>query len=134
RSEGEVYDLVNSATADSVHICQGIRSNRVVRFAQRALATRGLEQWVIMETVDDSGWTGYVKRLIYSMLFRRTQGTLTGVLANGYRTASWVTSRGVNAAKVFPFAYFLPWQPPAIAQRRIGPFRFRFAGQLIPRK
>ncbi len=52
-SSGAVGTLVASASADSVHICQGVRSNGLVHEAQRALARRKLRQWVVMETVDD---------------------------------------------------------------------------------
>jgi hypothetical protein len=55
----DVDALVDVASADSIHITQGVRANGLVGHAQRALAARALRQWVVMETVEDSGWKGY---------------------------------------------------------------------------
>lgn len=131
-----VQRLVQLAPADSIHICQGVRANGLVGLAQSALAERGLRQWVIMETVNDSGWRGLLKRTEYSRIFRARGKSLQGVLATGHRTADWVVARGMPADQVYPFAYFLPDDktPGAQDQRKPGPFRFVFAGQLIPRK
>jgi glycosyltransferase involved in cell wall biosynthesis len=128
--------LVRNAPANSVHICQGIRANGLVAVAQRALTARGLREWIMMETVDDSGLRGSVKRFEYGRLFGVRCNTLQGVLATGYRTADWVAARGMPADRVYPFAYFLPdtLAPMADGKRKPGPFRFVFAGQLIPRK
>ncbi len=128
--------LVASAPLDSIHICQGIRSNGLVNVAQRALASRRLKQWVVMETVDDHGWRGVLKRLEYRRLFALWQGRIEGVLATGLRTPDWVVARGVAAEKVFPFAYFLPDSPTRHEEvtNRTGKFRFVFVGQFIERK
>src|SRR5262245_31851210 len=56
-----VTKLVAAAPLGSIHVCQGLRGNGLVSLAQQALAGRGLRQWVIMETVDDSGWRGALK-------------------------------------------------------------------------
>lgn len=131
-----IDSLVSEASVRSVHICQGIRGNGKVAMAQRALARRGLHQWVVMETVEDSGWRGVIKRFEYGRLFRVRRNTLQGVLATGHRTADWVAARGMPSGRVFPFTYFLPacHAPMADGQRKPGPFRFVFVGQLIPRK
>ena len=128
--------LVCKAPVNSVHICQGIRANGLIATAQRALAARGLRQWVVMETVNDAHWYGALKRAEYRRLFYAHAATLQGVLATGHRTAEWVALRGVPADSVFPFAYFLPDQNRAasVTQRASGAIRFLFAGQLIPRK
>ena len=63
-----VRDLVRSAPGDAVHLCQGLRNNGLAAIAQRTLAARGLRQWVVMETVDDIGWRGVLKRLEYRRL------------------------------------------------------------------
>lgn len=135
-SQLAVQSLVRNAPPESVHICQGVRSNGLVASAQRALAARGLRQWVVMETVNDAGWIGCLKRAEYRRLFYARAAALQGVLATGYRTADWVAARGMRANQVYPFAYFLPDGdvPSAVCQREPGPFRFVFAGQLIPRK
>jgi glycosyltransferase involved in cell wall biosynthesis len=135
-SNEAVQRLVQLAPADSIHICQGVRANGPVGLAQIAMAQRGLRQWVVMETVNDSGWRGVLKRMEYSRIFRARGKSLQGVLAAGHRTAVWVVARGMPADRVYPFAYFLPDQiaPAAQVKRKPGPFRFVFAGQLIPRK
>lgn len=131
-----VIDLVESAPADSVHICQGIRSNGLVAKAQQALSKRGLRQWVIMEMVDDQGARGILKRLVYRWLFAKSRGHVEGVLAIGHRTPAWVIARGIPASLVFPFAYFLPDAVAPICRKkdRSAPFRFTFVGRLIELK
>lgn len=135
-STDAVAELIKTAPADSTHVCQGIRNNGRVGWAQRALARRGLRQWVVMETVEDSGWRGVLKRLEYRRLFATWRGRIEGVLATGYRTPDWVVARGVPMERVFPFAYFLPDEPvlPAQNNERTGRFRFVFVGQFIERK
>lgn len=131
-----VANLVNSAPADSIHICQGVRANGLVGDAQAAISMRGLRQWVVMETVEDTGWRGLVKRIAYSHIFRKKQHALDGILANGHRTADWIAARRVPQSKIFSFSYFLPnsLTHNSRVARAPGPFRFMFAGQLIQRK
>lgn len=136
RSTAEVETLVALAPSDSVHICQGIRSNGLVGQAQAALAARGLAQLVVMETVDDSGWRGILKRLEYRRLFWRWRSKLQGVLATGHSTPAWVVARGMSADRVFPFAYFLS---SSLSSTKVVPdrpdrFRVVFVGQFIDRK
>lgn len=128
--------MAQMAPVDSIHICQGIRANGVVGAAQLELAKRGLRQWVVMETVQDAGWLGVLKRIEYNRLFRFRGKTLQGVLATGHQTASWVAACGMPASKIYSFAYFLPnMKAPVVqSQSKERPFRFIFAGQLIPRK
>lgn len=111
-SNEAVQRLVASANEDSIHLCQGIRANGRVALAQKALAMRGLKQFAVMETVEDSGWRGLLKRQIYRNLFRSRKNVLSGVLAIGYRTMDWIAARGMPAERVFPFAYFLSDQLP----------------------
>jgi glycosyltransferase involved in cell wall biosynthesis len=135
-SSADVARLVNAAPSRSIHLCQGLRANGLVGEAQRALGTRGLRQWVVMETVDDAGWRGPFKRLAYRRLIRSRRSILQGVLATGHRTAGWLAARGMPAAKVYPFAYFLPVLT-APSHARIPwreRYRFLFVGQMIERK
>ena len=135
-SQTDVDQLVARASADSIHICDGIRSNRLVGHAQRALARRGLRQWVVMETVDDAGWRGLLKRLEYRRLFWVWKDRLEGVLATGSATGRWLNQRGVPANRVFPFAYFLKnhEHKQDAGCDRSERFRFLFVGQFIERK
>ncbi|WP_181257133.1 glycosyltransferase family 4 protein [Pseudaminobacter soli (ex Li et al. 2025)] len=131
-----VTALVAKAPEDSIHICQGLRGNGLVGFAQQALARRGLSQWVVMETVDDSGWRGAFKRLEYRRLIRQSRPWLAGLLATGDATPGWLVRCGMPSEKVFPFAYFLPerWEENVRQLDSGAPFRFLFVGQFIDRK
>lgn len=131
-----INSLIQEASVRSVHICQGIRGNAAVSTAQRALARRGLRQWVVMETVDDARGVGMIKRWKYARQFRSKGHCLEGVLAIGHKTMDWIIERGMSATSVYPFAYFLPvvGLPEPKRQRGPGPFRFLFVGQFIPRK
>ncbi len=133
QTDSEARALAQGAPGESVHICQGIRSNGRVGVAQQSLAKLGLRQWVVMETVDDAGVRGVLKRIEYARLFRRWRSVLDGVLATGRTTRDWVVARGVPADRVFPFAYFLPERQAldAATKRAPGPFRFVFVGQFI---
>jgi glycosyltransferase involved in cell wall biosynthesis len=124
------------AAASSVHICQGIRGNGLVTVAQHTLSRRGSRQWVVMETVDDAGVWGIAKRLEYDRLFRGKARLLDGVLAIGHRTMDWIIARGMEAERVYPFAYFLPQTDNRdhAVYREVGSFRFLFVGQFIERK
>ncbi|MCH4544004.1 glycosyltransferase [Ochrobactrum sp. A-1] len=135
-SVDEVMRAVQAAPTDSIHICQGLRGNGLVGEAQKLLAARGLRQWGILETIEDSGWRGIFKRMEYRRLIYQAGRRLEGILAIGDGTARWLVDRGMPQERVFPFAYFLPEGDvldstdfdPAI------PFRFLYVGRLIELK
>src|SRR5437016_5885593 len=131
-----IVRLVASACPDSIHICQGIRSNGLIRLAQKALARRRLPQWLVIETVDDAGWRGALKRLEYRRLFMHRRGQVRGVLGIGHSTPGWIVARGMPSNRVFPFAYFLLNHEPAhlVSPDRAGRFRFLFVGRLDENK
>ena len=133
---GAVANLVNMAPANSIQICQGVRANGLVGHAQAAISARGLSQWVVMETVDDAGWRGGIKRIAYNNIFKKKQHAFDGIFAIGHRTAEWIAGRGVTEGKIYPFCYFLPNSLTFNSRvgRAPGPFRFIFAGQIIRRK
>ncbi len=133
----QAVSLAKAAPPEAIHICQGVRANGVVGPVQQVLKDLGRRQFVNMETVDDSGWQGFIKRAVYKRLFRKLSPYISGVLANGKNTRDWLINRGVPAEKVFPFAYFLPETAarPSIKHRE-GSNRYRvlFVGQFIERK
>lgn len=135
-SKDAVKGLVAQAPADSIHICQGLRDNGLVSEAQRALARRTLRQWVVMETVEDSGWRGALRRRMYEFLLHRGRDSIQGILATGHSTRDWLVARGAGADRVFPFTYFLPDRPmdSASALCSAATFRVLFVGQFIRRK
>jgi len=129
--------LAQDSPLDSFHICQGIRANGLIGYAQKALMKLGRQQLVMMETVDDNGWEGVIKRIVYGFYFHRFGKRLTGVLANGKNTRDWLIKRGLSAEKVFPFAYFLPDENVrSFSKPRevLGTYRVIFVGQFIERK
>lgn len=132
----EIERLAQMASSDSIHICQGVRANGLIGAAQLALEARGLRQWVVMETVNDAGWRGVLKRAEYGRILRSRIKSLQGTLATGHRTVEWLAARGMPVNKIYPFAYFLPDVKTSAArsQREAGLFRFVFVGRLIPLK
>jgi glycosyltransferase involved in cell wall biosynthesis len=133
---GAVARLVGDAPSNSIHICQGFRGNGLVNVALYELARRRLRQWVIMETVDDAGWRGLLRRREYARLIQIWRNSIEGILAIGHATPQWLVARGMPAEKVFPFAYFLPDRsaPEGLPFDATKPFRFLYVGQYIKRK
>lgn len=135
-SASELQSLALCAPEDSVHICQGIRGNGRVSEAQKILRQRKMRQWVVMETVEDSGMLGVAKRLEYRRLFTKFRKHIRGVLAIGHVTPSWLERCGVDPAAIFPFAYFLKdedWKD-SVVEKTSDKFRFIFVGRLIELK
>ena len=125
---------------DSIHLCQGLRGNGLVSYAQRVIRKRGLRHWAMMETIDDLGWNGLIKKIFYRILFLYWHSHLSGVLAVGQNTLDWLVARGMERSLVYPFAYFLK-EPKinhllntSIKKNKKRSFRFIFVGQLINRK
>lgn len=140
QDEASVRAIALSAPANSIHFCQGLRGNGLVATAQQHLRARGLRQFALMETVDDAGWAGIIKRLIYRGFYWYLRNSLDGVLAIGADTVDWVVARGMPSAKVYPFAYFL--KEPDVSEKQLildeqqdrRSYRFIFVGNLIERK
>lgn len=133
-TEASVATLIDAAPEDTIHICQGIRSNGLVGVAQRRIANAGLRQWIIMETVEDSGWKGVLRRIAYSRLFSIWNSKVDAVLAIGEKTSKWVADRGMPVEKIAPFSYFLPKQGGHSNEPKSNRIRFIFVGRLIPLK
>ncbi|AWB33030.1 glycosyltransferase [Orrella marina] len=136
----DAFSLAERAPPDAIHIFQGIRGNEHISQVQQHLVKLRRRQWVVMETVDDEGWLGTLKRLTYRYLFARLGTQIEGVLATGYRTRQWVIDRGMPAKKVYPFAYFLD-APDSSFQNHDhdsvatdNTFKLLFVGQFIERK
>lgn len=136
RDSQEVEDSVLAASPDSIHLCQGLRGNGLVSCAQKCLAKRGLQQWVQMETIDDDGWRGVLKRATYNVLLRTYRSRTTAVLAIGDQTSAWLFERGMPKALVFPLAYFLEDRHALATEALVveKPFQFIFVGQFIDLK
>ena len=137
-NKNSIIKLAQKASLDSIHLFQGLRSNGILTYSQKILRTRGLRQLVMMETVDNKGFRGLCRRIIYRNLFLDWNLHIEGVLAIGRTMADWVVEQGFKREKVYPFAYFI--NKPIVSKLPISfnnpkrTFRFIFVGQLIKRK
>lgn len=135
-SYSSLESLLNSLPSNAIHVCQGIRMNGYIGDVQQILKARNIKFWVIMETVNDSGFLGSLKRIIYKYKFHLLKKKIYGVMAIGSKTSDWLIKRGVASDVVFPFAYFIDDYYSAEANdcKENKIFNFIFAGQLIDRK
>lgn len=136
-SASQICELVRSAPQESIHISQGIRGSQFVKLALRECLARGLRTLLLMETIEDSGPVGLLKRIYYSTYFAWNKAKIDGVLAIGQNASNWIVERGMNAGKVLPFAYFLkPPKPsdPEIEDGDQSTYKLVYVGQLIDRK
>ena len=102
-----VIRLANKAPANSIHFCQGLRGNGLVNYAQKIFKDRNLSHWAMLEKVDDRGFKGILRRVLYRIIFLYWRIHLQGVLAFGYGTKEWIIKRGMSKNQVHSFAYFL---------------------------
>lgn len=132
----EAIRLADAASNGSIHLCEGLRANGIVKHAQRRLAKRGLRQIALLETVNDFGWKGPLKRAMYTTLIRRWRHHLWAVFAIGHKTSGWLVERGAFSERVFPFAYFIdPLTDTTIEySAQHSNLRLVFVGQMVPRK
>lgn len=138
KSKAEAEVLLDRADPRAIHICQGLRGNGYISKVQRAIARRCFRQVIVMETVDDSGALGGLKRIEYSRLVACRATATEAMLTIGHEACDWVVKRGVPRERAFPFAYFIPRPtPPVEGGTRLGvskAFRFIFVGQLVEGK
>lgn len=131
RDRKVVSEYVSLAAEGSIHFCQGLYRNGLVSFAQKELSRRSLNQWVVMETVNDASF-GKAKRIFYRWLISTRGKNLAGILAIGHRTTHWLTECGMPPDKVWPFAYFLDADRGGVVATSIHPtpYIFLFVGRL----
>lgn len=140
QSKVKVINYVSDAPKNSIHLCQGLRGNGLVGNAQKIIRKRKLKHWVMMETIDDEGWIGSIKKIYYHILFLRWRSQLEGVLAIGHNALEWFEDRGMDRNRIYPFAYFLKEPKLNILSKSSNnknnkrPFRFLFVGELIDLK
>jgi glycosyltransferase involved in cell wall biosynthesis len=126
----------NFFSKDIIHICQGLLFNGFIKKIQSHLRGKNLKQWILMERVNDRGFKGPFKRIVYSFLFFLWKKKITGILAIGSGSSEWYINRGFDKQKIFPFAYFLNESISLTKSNSINHplFKFIFVGQLIKRK
>lgn len=123
--------LVEHFPKNAIHIVGGIRRNGYIARVTSDLSRLRLRWGAMVETVDDRGWKGVIKRLDYRTALPRLRPDF--ILAIGHRTAAWMISRGMSSSGVFPYAYFIP-RSERTTLPVAGPFRFGFVGQLVELK
>jgi len=138
-SKNDVSSVVARAPDDSIHLCQGIRGNGLVAYAQKLLRHRKLSQLPMMESLEQGGFKGSLRKLFYRLLLLTWRDSYLGMLAIGKSTKQWIINRGVSPEKVFDFAYFLNDDISLLQNndekiRLKRKFRFIFVGQFIARK
>lgn len=125
--------LAQGAPPGSIHLTQGLRSNGLIRDAQRVIEQRKLLHYPIFETLDLRGIGGLVKPMVYAFhLWRRRKG-ITGILAIGYETVDWIKKIDKSQASVYPFAYFLA-QGEYMERERSDNFNIIFVGSFVKGK
>ncbi|MDA9133292.1 glycosyltransferase, partial [Alphaproteobacteria bacterium] len=138
-SENEMECVVKQAPDDSIHLCQGLRGNGLVRYAQKLLRQRKLSQIPMMESLEQDGFRGFLRKCLYGFLFLYWGDSYLCVLAIGKSTKQWLVNRGVSPHSIYDFSYFLndeisltePADEALLSKRK---FRFIFVGQFVPRK
>ena len=88
--------LAMSAPNNSIHLCQGLRGNGLVKSAQNIIKKRGLSHWLLMETIDDAVLICIFKKFVYHFLFFQWRNHLSGVLAIGQNSSEWFIKRGMG--------------------------------------
>jgi len=139
-TKADVVNYALDAPKNSIHLCQGLRGNGLIKDAQRIIRKRSLKHWVMMETIDDDGWIGPIKKIIYRILFLYWQKHLIGLLAIGNNALEWFVTNGMKRNNTYPFAYFLKEPNVDDLLKKMNKknkeriFRFIFVGELIKLK
>ena len=124
-----VSDIVAASSATAVHIFSGIHGPPVVVEGLRAVVASGRRFGLLSEPRAFEGLAGWA-RLVHSWL---SEGALRHhadfVLAIGRNGPPWFASVGYKRARIFPFAYFVPFAENA-AQNFVGAPRVTFLGRL----
>jgi glycosyltransferase involved in cell wall biosynthesis len=131
----KIESIISNSPKDSIHICQGLRGNGKVKIAQKFIRKLKRREWIILETIDDKFFFGFLKRLVYRVLSIYYHNKFEAILAIGHNTNRWLIERGFNQKKIFPFAYFLskPKLDKTLTEKS-KEFEFLFIGNLITRK
>ena len=71
-----VIRLAEKAPKQTIHFCDGLRGNGLISNVQKILRTRDLRHWAMLEKIDDRGFKGKIRRVLYRILFYITAPTL----------------------------------------------------------
>ena len=59
---------MQKAPKNSIHFSQGLRGNNLVAHAQKILKQRKLRHWAMLEKINDNGFKGKIRRILYRIL------------------------------------------------------------------
>ena len=126
--------ILEKTPKNTIHVVSGIRNNGYMSAVIRYLRKNNLRWGVGLETVDDHGFKGPLKRLIYDFAFFIKRKHPDFLLTIGNDTPQWFADRGYPKRKIFPFTYFISEQDFIYESNNSSLFKLGFVGQLIKRK
>lgn len=107
KNNNDIDTLMESFLGDEIHICQGLRANGYISYAQKIIWERGLKNFIIIETLDFSGWKGFIRNVVYKIIVGFRKKNINGVLAIGDKMPEILYNLGFDKKTIYPFAYFL---------------------------
>ena len=134
----DLTQIVNECDLTAIHILGGIRGSALVSRILRILCKRRLRLGVISEAPNTAGYSGAIRRLIYSVLALRYSRHINFILAIGKDAPRFFRSCGFHSDTIFPFVYVTssvehtPGLTPNVMQE--DTIKIGYVGQLINRK
>lgn len=130
--KNNLSEILSNSDKHAVHIIQGLRGNSYIHEVAKFFKVNNIKFWVVLETVNTSGFKGYIKKFLYRNIYYKFKKNIHGFLSIGYTSPQWLQDIGVERNKIFPFTYFLA---PSIVENKVSDnFIFIFVGNLIERK
>ena len=123
---------------DAIHILEGIRGFSMVRSVLPLLRKRSARVGIIFESGDASGFSGGLRRVVYTWHGIAHSTEIDFLLATGSQSVDWYRKCHFPNSKIYPFPYVAePTAKPiqeANQPGRTGEVTVGFLGALIPRK
>lgn len=130
--KNNLSEILSNSDENAIHIIQGLRGNGYINEVANFFNINNIKFWVVLETVNTTGFKGYLKNFLYRKIYSKFKENITGFLSIGYTSPQWLQSIGVERNIIFPFTYFLD---PSIVETEVSDnFIFIFVGNLIERK
>lgn len=130
--KNNLSEILSNSDINAVHIIQGLRGNGYIHEVANYFKTNNINFWVVLETVNTSGFKGYLKKIIYKNIYYKFKKNINGFLSIGYTSPQWLQSIGVDKNNIFPFTYFL--DSSVVESNGFDNFIFIFVGNLNENK
>jgi len=139
KNNNDIDTLMGSLLGDEIHICQGLRANGYISYAQKIIWEKGLKNFIIIETIDFSGWKGLIRNIVYKVIVGLRKNSINGVLAIGDKMPEILYNLGFDKKIIYPFAYFLDQAQlkeefPSKINNSHNKFIFLYVGRMITLK